>query len=72
MIWINSEVLQQFSRKGLSINEGVAVDARLIQSASHPLSNEELKTYKENREKPEGQLDKNGKPLKFCRDMESD
>ena len=72
MIWINSEVLQQFSRKGLSINEGVAVDARLIESASHPLSNDELKKYKENREKPEGQIDKNGKPLKFGRDMESD
>jgi len=72
MIWINSEVLQQFSMKGLTINEGVAVDARLIESASHPLSTEELKKYKENRGEPEGQLDKNGKPLKFCRDMESD
>ncbi len=72
MIWINSEVLQQFSQKGLSINEGVAVDARLIQSASHPLSNEELKKHKENRQTPEGQLDKNGKPPKFARDMESD
>ena len=72
MKWINSEVLQQFSNKGLTINEGVAVDARLIKSASHPLSGDELKRYKQNREKAEGQLDKNGKPLKFCRDMESD
>lgn len=72
MIWIKSEVLQQFSQKGLTINEGIAVDARLIESASHPMSGDELKKYKENREKPEGQLDKNGKPLKFCRDMESD
>ena len=72
MIWINNEVLQQFSEKGLTINEGVAIDARLIQSASHPLSDEELKNHKENREKAEGQLDKNGKPLKFCRDIESD
>jgi len=47
MIWINSEVLQQFSKKGLTINEGVAIDARLIQSASHPLSDEELKKAKE-------------------------
>ena len=37
---INSVVLQQFSRKGLVINEGVAVDARLVQSASHPISND--------------------------------
>ena len=46
MTWINNEVLQQFSRKGLTINEGIAIDARLIQSASHPLSNDELKKTK--------------------------
>jgi len=72
MIWINNEVLQQFSQKGLTINEGVAVDARLIQSASHPLSDQELKKHKEKRQTAEGQLDKNGKPLKFARDVESD
>jgi IS5 family transposase len=72
MIWINNEVLQQFSQKGLSINEGIAVDARLIQSASHALGNEDLKKLKEKRQTAEGQLDKNGKPLKFARDIESD
>src|SRR5210317_382517 len=40
---INSEILRQFEAKGLSINEGVAVDARLVESASRPLSNDELK-----------------------------
>ena len=35
---INSEILRQFeANKGLSINEGVAVDARLVESASRPL-----------------------------------
>jgi transposase len=34
---INSEILRQFQAKGLSINEGVAVDARLVESASRPL-----------------------------------
>jgi IS5 family transposase len=72
MIWINNEVLQQFSRQGLTINEGIAIDARLIQSASHPMSDEELKKRKEKRETAEGQVDKNGKPLKFSRDLESD
>jgi IS5 family transposase len=72
MTWINNEVLQQFSRKGLTINEGIAIDARLIQSASHPLSNDELEKQKEKRVTPEGQVDKNGKPLKFGRDLESD
>ena len=69
---INSAVLQQFSRKGLSINEGVAVDARLVQSASHPISNEEIQKEREKRNTPEGQIDKNGNPLKFSRDFESD
>ena len=72
MIWINNEVLQQFSRNGLTINEAIAIDARLIQSASHPLSDDELKKQKELRETAEGQVDKNGKPLKFSRDLESD
>jgi IS5 family transposase len=69
---INSVVLQQFSRKGLTINEGVAIDARLVQSASHPISNEEIKKQKEKRDTPEGKLDKNGNLLKFSRDLESD
>ncbi|MGA8831476.1 MAG: IS5 family transposase [Desulfomonilaceae bacterium] len=72
MNWINNEVLQQFSQKGLAINEGIAIDARLIESASHPLSNDELEKQKEKRATPEGQVDKNGNPLKFCRDLESD
>jgi len=33
---INSEILRQFESQGLSINEGVAVDARLVKSASRP------------------------------------
>ena len=34
---INSEILRQFEAKGLTINEGIAVDARLVKSASRPL-----------------------------------
>ena len=67
---INSEILKQFEHQGLTINEGVAIDARLVKSASHPISNKEIKKKKINT--PEGKLDKNGKPLKFSRDMESD
>jgi IS5 family transposase len=36
---VNSVLLRQFSRKGLARSEGIAVDARLVQSASRPLSN---------------------------------
>jgi len=69
---INSAVLQQFSQKGFVINEGVAVDARLVESASHPISTEEIMKQREKRETPEGKLDKNGNLLKFSRDLDSD
>ena len=69
---INSEILRQFEAKGLVINEGIAVDARLVRSASRPLSNEKLKEVKEKSNTPEGKLDKNGKLKKFSRDLDSD
>jgi IS5 family transposase len=69
---INHEVLMQFTSKGLTINEGIAIDARLVQSASHPLSNEKLQEAKVKSETPEGKVDINGKALKFSRDLESD
>jgi IS5 family transposase len=72
MNMINNAVLRQFSRKGLRINEGVAVDARLVQSASHPISNKEIEEQGKKRETPEGKIDKNGDQLKFSRDFESD
>jgi len=72
MMKLNNEVLQAFANQGLSINEGIAVDARLVKSASRPMSNDDLKKLKENRNTPEGKLDINGKPLKFTRDLESD
>lgn len=62
---INHEVLMQFTSKGLAINEGIAIDARLVQSASHPLSTEKLGEAKAKSEAPEGKVDKNGNPLKF-------
>jgi IS5 family transposase len=72
MAGINNEVLLQFSHQGLSINEGIAIDARLVQSASRPLSKEKIKEEREKRTTSEGKVDKNGDPLKFSRDMESD
>jgi transposase, IS5 family len=71
MIELNSLVLNKFAKRGLVINEGIAVDARLVESASKPLSNDELVSLRKRRNTPEGKLDKNGNPLKFCRDSES-
>ena len=72
MIKFNNIVLQEFAKRGLSINEGIAVDARLVKSASRPMSNDDLKKLKEKRSTPEGKQDKKGNPLKFSRDLESD
>jgi hypothetical protein len=48
------------------------VDARLVKSASRPLSQDELKKQRIHRNSEEGQRDKKGNPLKFTRDLESD
>jgi hypothetical protein len=69
---INSEILRQFEAKSFSINEGVAVDDRLVESASRPTGNDELKKKCACRDTEEGQRDKNGRQLKFARDLESD
>jgi len=69
---VNHELLSQFASKGLTINEGIAIDARLVQSVSHPVSTEKLKEERQKRQTPEGNVDKNGNTLKFSRDLESD
>ena len=69
---INSDILRQFEAKGVTINEGVAIDARLVKSASRPVSNEKLEQLRQVHNTDKGRLDKNGKPKKYCRDLESD
>ena len=69
---INSEILRQFESQGLTINEGIAVDARLVKSASRPISNDKIKEARDKHDTPDGKLDKNGKSLKFHRDLDSD
>ena len=61
---INSEILRQFEKQGLTINEGIAVDARLVKSASHPISNDQIKELIDKRNTPEGKLDKNSSRYK--------
>jgi IS5 family transposase len=68
MTQINSALLNQFHQHGISINKGVAVDARLIKSASKPVSGQKLSQLRDQQDV----LDKNGKPKKFSRDLESD
>ena len=40
---VHREVLQQLEKKGFSIDAGMAVDARLIKSASRPVSRKKMK-----------------------------
>ncbi len=68
---INTEILRQFESRGLTINQGIAVDARLVKSASRPVSNKEINELKDKHASPQGKLNKNGKPKKFTRDLES-
>jgi hypothetical protein len=35
---INNELLTPFASRGLTIKGGIAIDARLVQPASHPLN----------------------------------
>lgn len=71
MVQINSVLLKQFYQQGISVNKGVAVDARLVKSASRPVSNKQIETLKQKLATPEGKLDKNGNIKKFARDHES-
>ena len=71
MIQLNSNLLKQFHQHGLFVNEGVAVDARLVKSASRPLSNDQPEEVKKKFNTPEGKLDKNGNKKKFPRDIDS-
>ena len=45
---INSKILRQFEKQGLIINEGIAIDARLVKSASSPLRKDQIKEAKTN------------------------
>jgi len=69
---IHHELLVQFQSGGFSIESGMAVDARLVRSASRPLSREKLRKETKKRSTPEGRLDTNGNPLKYSRDLDSD
>jgi len=69
---INSELINQIAAFGFSLSSGVAVDARLVKSASKPMSKEKLQEERERRTTPEGKLDRNGKVRKFSRDLNSD
>ena len=50
----------------------MAIDARLIKSASRPISNDKINELIDKQNRPEAKLDKNGNVKKFSRDLDSD
>ncbi len=62
--------MAQLQVKGYSIDAGLAVDARLVRSASSPLSKDKLE--KINQQEAAGEEGGKDKPVKFSRDVESD
>ena len=67
---IHGELLAQLRTKGFSIDAGLAVDARLVRSASSPMGKDKLEEKREERDRKEQEgIDK---PVKFSRDYESD
>jgi len=57
--------------KKVSTKEGIAVDARLVKSASKHVSKADLAKLREKRSTAEGKLDRKGNPLKKCTQTKS-
>jgi len=67
---IHQKLLLQFQAMGFSIESGTAVDARIVRSASRPVSSKKLEALREERQHDTERPDR--KPIKFQRDVESD
>jgi len=58
-----SLIISQLRAKGFSIDAGLAVDARLVRSASRPLSKEKIKEKRQEMQRKE--QDGKKEPVKF-------
>jgi IS5 family transposase len=65
---VHEELLAQLRVMGFSIDAGLAVDARLVRSASSPISREKIEDKRQERE----QDTTTDEPVKFRRDLEAD
>ena len=69
---IHHELLQQFDALGFSIESGMAVDARIIKSASRPVPGKKLKELRKQRKSKTQQRKKSRHSMRFQRDLDSD
>jgi len=69
---IHHELLYQFDSLGFSIESGMAVDARIIKSASRPVPGKKLKALRKERKARAQQRKETRRSMRFQRDLDSD
>lgn len=69
---VHQELLMQFDGLGFSIESGMAVDARVIKSASRPVSDKNLRDLREKRKIKAQMRKKTHRAMRFERDLDSD
>ena len=69
---VHHELLNQFDTLGFSIESGMAVDARVVKSASRPISDRKLRELLEKRKIRAQMKKKTQRAMRFQRDIDSD
>jgi IS5 family transposase len=69
---VHHELLNQFDTLGFSIESGMAVDARVVKSASRPVSDKKLRELREKRKLRLKMRKKTQRAMRFQRDLDSD
>ncbi|MDD5414836.1 MAG: IS5 family transposase [Smithellaceae bacterium] len=69
---VHHELLCQLSVMGFSIESGMAVDARVVRSASRPVGDKKLKELREKRKIRAQMRKKTQRAMRFQRDLDSD
>jgi transposase, IS5 family len=69
---VHHELLNQFDTLGFSIDSGMAVDARVVKSASRPVSDRKLRALREQRKIKAQIRKKTIRAMRFQRDLDSD
>jgi IS5 family transposase len=69
---VHHELLNQFDTLGFSIESGMALDARVVKSASRPVSDKKLRELREKRKSRLQMKKKTQRAMRFQRDLDSD
>ena len=69
---VHHELLNQFDAQGFSIESGMALDARVVKSASRPVSDRKLRELREKRKNRLQMKKKTQRAMRFQRDLDLD